>query len=95
MPRATAVSADARRTNAALIFERLLDHGPCSRKAIREATGLVSGTVTAIVAELIARGLVRETGELVATGGRPRRILDLVPGRVLGGVVGHGPRLDD
>lgn len=84
MPRATAVSADARRTNAALIFERLLDHGPCSRKAIREATGLVSGTVTAIVAELIARGLVRETGELVVTGGRPRRILDLVPGRVLG-----------
>lgn len=87
MPNGTAVSADARRQNASIVFQFLQDNAPCSRKDIRAATGLVSGTVTAIVAELIARGLVRESGDVVRTGGRPQRLLEVVPERVVGAVV--------
>ncbi|MCI7457373.1 ROK family protein [Actinomyces urogenitalis] len=87
MRRETAVSADARRANAAIVYDHLLRHSPCSRKDLREATGLVSGTVTAIVSDLTARGLVRETGEVLATGGRPQRLMEVVSARVLGAVV--------
>uniref|UniRef100_A0AAU3H3Y1 ROK family transcriptional regulator n=1 Tax=Streptomyces sp. NBC_01401 TaxID=2903854 RepID=A0AAU3H3Y1_9ACTN len=76
-------SAAVRRGNLSLVLRRIAAHGPCARTEIATATGLVHASVTALVADLIARGLVEEVGA-AATGarGRPRRLLRLVPGRV-------------
>ena len=93
MPRRTAVTADVRRRNASLVFAELMAQSTCSRKDLREATGLVSGTVTTIVAELVERGLAQETGERVSTGGRPQRLLEAVPGRVLAALVIIDPEM--
>lgn len=73
-----------RRANAVPVFRHVLDGEPCSRTDLKAATGLASGTISAIVAELVARGLVVEQGETLATGGRPQRMLSVVPGRVVG-----------
>ncbi|MGY0063417.1 ROK family transcriptional regulator [Streptomyces sp. LZ34] len=58
-------------------------HGPCARTEIAAATGLVHASVTALIADLVGRGLVEEAGATVSGGrGRPRRLLRIVPGRV-------------
>ena len=77
-------SADVRRRNLSLVLRHIAAHGPCARTELAEATGLVSGSITALTAELIAGGLVHEVG-LASSGarGRPRRLLELAPGRVL------------
>ncbi|MFJ2884932.1 ROK family protein [Streptomyces sp. NPDC087305] len=81
---APADSADVRRRNLALVLRYLDAHGPCARTEVAAGTGLVHATVTALVAELIERGLVREAGSVTSGGrGRPRRLLRLVPERVV------------
>ncbi|MFJ9246662.1 ROK family transcriptional regulator [Streptomyces sp. NPDC101776] len=81
---APADSADVRRGNLALVLRYLDAHGPCARTEVAAGTGLVHATVTALVAELIDRGLVREAGSVPTGGrGRPRRLLGLVPERVV------------
>ncbi|WP_406118526.1 ROK family protein [Streptomyces sp. NBC_00989] len=81
---APADSADVRRRNLALVLRYLDAHGPCARTEVAAGTGLVHATVTALVAELIDRGLVAEAGSVPAAGrGRPRRLLRLVPERVV------------
>lgn len=76
-------TAEVRRSNLALVLRALDRLAPCSRTDLRAATGLVSGSVSSLVDELIARGLVVEAGKVVSPGrGRPRRVLDLSPGRV-------------
>jgi predicted NBD/HSP70 family sugar kinase len=44
----------------------------------------VSGTVTAIIDDLAARGLVRDLDQTVPTRGRPQRLVKAVGGRTLG-----------
>jgi len=81
---APADSADVRRRNLALVLRYLDAHGPCARTEVAVGTGLVHATVTALMAELIDRGLVAEAGSVPAAGrGRPRRLLRLVPERVV------------
>ncbi|MDN4474694.1 ROK family protein [Demequina sp. SYSU T00192] len=82
-------NAEVRRTNMALVMRALAALSPCSRTDIRAATGLVSGTVSSIVDDLVARGLVVETGETASSGGRgrPRRVLLLDPSRVAVAIV--------
>ncbi|WP_369191709.1 ROK family protein [Streptomyces sp. R08] len=81
---APADSADVRRRNLALVLRYLDAHGPGARTEVAAGTGLVHATVTALVAELIERGLVREAGTVTSGGrGRPRRLLRLVPERVV------------
>jgi predicted NBD/HSP70 family sugar kinase len=77
-------SADVRRRNLSLVLRHVAAHGPCARTELADATGLVNGSITALTAELIAGGLVHEVG-LASSGarGRPRRLLELAPGRVL------------
>ena len=77
-------SADVRRRNLSLVLRHIAAHGPCARTELADATGLVNGSITALAAELIAAGLVHEVG-LATSGarGRPRRLLELAPGRVL------------
>ena len=76
--------ADVRRRNLSLVLRHIAAHGPCARTELAEATGLVNGSITALTAELMGSGLVHEVG-LASSGarGRPRRLLELAPGRVL------------
>ncbi|MFI6297179.1 ROK family protein [Nonomuraea sp. NPDC050790] len=54
--------ASVRRANLSLVLRHLREHGPRSRAAVAAGTGLNKTTVTSLVAELQARGLVREGG---------------------------------
>ncbi|MFF0966984.1 ROK family protein [Streptomyces sp. NPDC003703] len=82
MPPSPAVSADVGRHNLALIMRSLADHEPCARSDIRARTGLVSGTVTTMIEELMARGLAYEAGDVKGGKGRPRRLLRTAPDRI-------------
>jgi predicted NBD/HSP70 family sugar kinase len=75
--------ASVRRSNLALVLGRLRAAGPASRTELATATGLNKATISSLIAELGARGLVRETGERQAGPvGRPARILELDGGAV-------------
>lgn len=81
---APADTAAVRRHNLALVLRHIAAHGPCARTEVAAATGLVHASVTGLAAELIERGLVREVGSAATGGrGRPRRLLRLVPERVM------------
>lgn len=91
--------ATLRRDNLSRVLRHLRDHGTCSRADVVEATGLHRATVSSLMTELIAMGLVREAGTS-ATGaiGRPRRDVALDGSRVgalgleinVGYVAAHG-----
>ncbi|WP_327003510.1 ROK family transcriptional regulator [Dactylosporangium sp. NBC_01737] len=49
--------------------------GPISRVELVNATGLTQPTISNIVRRLIDDGVVRETGDMVATRGKPRSML--------------------
>ncbi|WP_231515571.1 ROK family transcriptional regulator [Herbidospora cretacea] len=67
-----------RQTNLSLVLRHLRDHPAQSRADVAEATGLHRATVSNLVAELLDRRLVRETGtEHAGAIGRPRRPVTL------------------
>ncbi|MFE3055005.1 ROK family transcriptional regulator [Nocardia sp. NPDC059239] len=75
-------AAAIRRRNLGLVLRHLADHGPCPRTEVAAATGLAHGSVTALVADLTDRGLLREDDVLRSgTRGRPGRPLRLEPRR--------------
>ncbi|MFE3190935.1 ROK family protein [Nocardia sp. NPDC059240] len=75
-------SAAIRRRNLGLVLRHIADHGPCARTEVAAATGLAHGSVTALVADLTDRGLLREDDALRSgTRGRPGRPLRLEPRR--------------
>jgi len=61
------------------VLKVIRTHGPISRSGIVEASGLSMAAVVEICEELMERGLVREAGVGVSTGGRPPVLLELVP----------------
>jgi predicted NBD/HSP70 family sugar kinase len=69
--------ADVRATNLAVVLRYLRMHAPCSRADIAGATGLNKATVSSLVADLIDRRLVRETGLTERRIGRPATMLVL------------------
>ncbi|MBT2416790.1 ROK family transcriptional regulator [Streptomyces sp. ISL-22] len=71
---------DLRRGNRTAVLKRLYFDGPLSRFELGPATGLSSGSVSNVVAELIADGLVEEAGSVDSDGGRPRILLRVTPG---------------
>ncbi|MEY9996602.1 putative NBD/HSP70 family sugar kinase [Streptomyces sp. V4I8] len=71
---------DLRRGNRTAVLQRLYFDGPLSRFELGPATGLSSGSVSNVVAELIADGLVEEAGSVDSDGGRPRILLRVAPG---------------
>uniref|UniRef100_UPI00300F3BA9 ROK family transcriptional regulator n=1 Tax=Streptomyces lavendofoliae TaxID=67314 RepID=UPI00300F3BA9 len=71
---------DLRRENRAAVLRRLYFDGPLSRFALGPATGLSSGSISNVVAELVAEGLVEEAGSVDSAGGRPRTLLRVRPG---------------
>jgi predicted NBD/HSP70 family sugar kinase len=71
---------DLRRHNRTSVLTRLYLHGPASRFDLLRATGLSSATVSNVVTDLVAEGLVAEAGLLDSDGGRPRTLLAVRPG---------------
>ncbi|WP_371531094.1 ROK family transcriptional regulator [Streptomyces sp. NBC_01283] len=72
---------DLRRENRAAVLQRLYFEGPMSRFALGPATGLSSGSISNVVAELVTEGWVEEAGSVESDGGRPRTLLRVAPGR--------------
>ncbi|WP_062387629.1 ROK family transcriptional regulator [Demequina iriomotensis] len=73
--------------NLGIVMRMLREHGTLTRKDIEHATGLVPASVTNLIADLAARGLVRDqrAGGIEARGrGRPRVTVEQVPDRCLG-----------
>jgi predicted NBD/HSP70 family sugar kinase len=74
-----------RRHNLSVVLRHVAEHGPRSRAAIAQGTGLNKTTVSSLVGELIDFGLVRETEiELRGTVGRPALPVELSGKRVVG-----------
>ncbi|MFB7644052.1 MULTISPECIES: ROK family transcriptional regulator [unclassified Streptomyces] len=71
---------DLRRDNRSAVLRRLYFDGPMSRQALGPATGLSSGSVSNVVAELVADGLLEDAGVVDSDGGRPRTLLRVAPG---------------
>ena len=67
-----------RELNRSLVLDLLKDGGPLSRADLARSTTLAKPTVSAIVEDLVAEGLVREigTGAAAAGGGRPPKLLE-------------------
>ncbi|MFE6338730.1 ROK family protein [Streptomyces sp. NPDC057806] len=82
---------DLRRENRTAVLQRLYFDGPLSRFALGPATGLSSGSVSNVVSELMAEGLVEEAGSVDSVGGRPRTLLRVSPhsGHMIGIDVGE------
>ncbi len=82
---------DLRRANRTAVLQRLYFDGPLSRFELGPATGLSSGSVSNVVADLIADGLVEEAGSVDSDGGRPRTLLRVAPasGHMIGVDVGE------
>ncbi|WP_307166669.1 ROK family transcriptional regulator [Streptomyces rishiriensis] len=82
---------DLRRANRTAVLQRLYFDGPLSRFELGPTTGLSSGSVSNVVADLVADGLVEEAGSVDSDGGRPRILLRVVPasGHMIGVDVGE------
>ncbi|MCL7427693.1 ROK family protein [Streptomyces sp. YS415] len=82
---------DLRRANRAIVLQRLYFDGPLSRFELGPATGLSSGSVSNVVADLLADGVLEEAGSVGSDGGRPRTLLRVAPagGHMIGVDVGE------
>jgi predicted NBD/HSP70 family sugar kinase len=68
---------DVRTTNLAVVLRYVRTHAPCSRADIAASTGLNKATVSSLVADLLDRRLLRETGMAENRIGRPAAMLTL------------------
>ncbi|HEY4388926.1 MAG TPA: ROK family transcriptional regulator [Ktedonobacteraceae bacterium] len=82
---------DLRRANRRTILKSMFFDGTISRLDVSQRSGLSTGTVTNVINELLAEGIVLESGYEASEGGRRRTILTLNPeyGYFLGGEVGE------
>ena len=70
--------ASIRRTNLGLVLRLLRDSGPRSRTRIAVETGLPKPTMTNLIGELVALGLVREDREeRSGMVGRPGQLVEI------------------
>jgi predicted NBD/HSP70 family sugar kinase len=77
---------DVRATNLAVVLRYVRANAPCSRADIAASTGLNKATVSSLVADLLDRRLVRETGLTEHRIGRPatQLVLDGAPYAAIG-----------
>ncbi|MER5441575.1 ROK family protein [Streptomyces sp. NPDC002790] len=82
---------DLRRGNRAVVLSKLYFDGPLSRQELGPLTALSSGSISNVVAELAADGLLEEAGSVDSDGGRPRTLLRVAPrsGHLVGVDVGE------
>lgn len=76
--------ADSRRHHRSMLLQQLFGHGPASRADLARSSGLTRVTVSELVGELLAEGLVEELGTPTkpSTGsrvGKPPTMVGLVP----------------
>lgn len=80
MPRHPTANRDLiRAINRSTVLNTIKNHGPLSRTAIAQRTGLSAATITTITGELIQRGLIFEKEEGDSSGGRRPILLALNP----------------
>lgn len=84
--RHTADQAFVRETNLSLVLRLIHGQSPLSRAQLAAITGLNKSTVSSLVDELIASGLVCETGNNTGGTGRPATLLEINPktGSIIG-----------
>ncbi|MFE6148900.1 ROK family protein [Streptomyces sp. NPDC057889] len=70
---------DLRRNNRATVLRKLYFGGPLSRQELGPLTALSSGSISNVVSELVADGLLEEAGSVDSDGGRPRTLLRVAP----------------
>jgi predicted NBD/HSP70 family sugar kinase len=74
--------SDVRRHHLSVVLDQLARHGPRSRATLAQETGLTKATVSALVVELINRGLVEELETRSGRMGRPATDVGLSSGTV-------------
>lgn len=67
--------SDVRRHHLAVVLARLRRDGPRSRADLARETGLTKATVSSLVSDLLARGLVGEVAEQLGAVGRPATLV--------------------
>jgi len=79
-PRGKLLQEDARRHHRSLLLQQLFREGPASRADLARTTGLTRVTVSDLVGELVAEGLVEELGApATARVGKPPTLVGLAP----------------
>jgi predicted NBD/HSP70 family sugar kinase len=76
--RTKATHQQTRAYNQGLVLRTLYDRGPVSRADVARMTGLTRTTVSDVVAEFLADGLVREVGRGPSSGGKAPILLQVV-----------------
>ncbi|WP_282947994.1 ROK family transcriptional regulator [Cellulomonas endometrii] len=72
--------APSRAATGALVLDLVRTHGTVSRVELADRSGLTAATITHVVRDLLAEGLLREVGRLTGGVGSPRRLLELDAG---------------
>lgn len=82
---------DLRRMNRRTVLQAMFADGVISRSDLSQRSGLSTGTVTNVVAELLSEGVIQESGFEASQGGRRRTVLTLKReyGYFVGGEVGE------
>ncbi|TCO34140.1 putative NBD/HSP70 family sugar kinase [Kribbella steppae] len=70
---------DMRRSNRSALLTTIYRDGPLSRYELGHRTSLSAASVSNLVSELIAEGVVEEAGSVDSEGGRPRILLRVSP----------------
>jgi predicted NBD/HSP70 family sugar kinase len=70
---------DMRRSNRSVLLSTIYRDGPLSRHELCQRTSLSAASVSNLVSELIAEGVVEEAGSVDSEGGRPRILLRVSP----------------
>ncbi|MDJ0954020.1 MAG: ROK family transcriptional regulator [Acidimicrobiia bacterium] len=70
---------ETRRSNRRLLLQGIFDEGPISRADLARSTGLGRATVSDIATDLLAEGLIVESGRGQSTGGKPPTLVELNP----------------
>ncbi len=83
-PSAAADQTSLRRANLGLVLRNLRDRGPRPRARLAADLGLNKATVSSLVAELTARGLVQDGGAERGAVGRPATTVEIDGRRVCG-----------
>lgn len=78
--------------NQSVVFNLLMEHGAISRTELAKRSGLPAATITRIVGEFLAAGLISEKQVEESSGGRPPVLLSINP--AAGYVVGIKLRED-
>ncbi len=87
----TTTVRDLRRSNRSRALWQVFLDGPLTRQEIGAQAGLSPATVSNLVADLVADGIIAEVGLEDSNGGRPRGLLEVNPeyGYVIGVDVGE------